>query len=326
LILLFTWSCKSDIDLTEDYKDIAIVYGILSQKDSVHYLRINKAFSGDNNAIEIAEYPDSSSYGSDIDVTIEEVTETGSSVIWHLDTITLSSKDTGTFYYPRQLFYTFNAILDPASTYNLHIKNKVNGNEVTAATRLIQDFIMTKPAPGVTIINFKKTLATQQRFEWLSAEYGKLHQLNVAFYFKETSSPGDTIIRKIEWPFTSVRSSSDDGGENLKVNYFNSDFYNICTERVPYSDAMKEEAVISRKPYHIDFVFTVITDDLCTYLDVNTPSSGVLLDKQAYSSNINNGLGVFSARYTKVFSYVFGTETQLYLWNLPGLKFVKPLG
>ncbi len=326
LVLLIAWSCKQDIDLTENYKDIPVVYGILSQNDTVLYLRVNKAYSGDNNAYIIAGNPDSSNYGSNIDVVIEEVNKAGGSRLMHLDTTTLFSKDSGTFYYPGQLLYAVKAIPDPASTYNLRIQNKVNGHEVTASTRLVQDFIMTKPAPGDTAINFRKTLATQQKFEWLSAEYGKLYQLIIAFYFKETSSPGDTIMRKIEWTFNSVRSSTNQGGENLSVNYYNSDFYYNCNLRVPYPDYLKEEAVISRKPDHIGFVFTVVAEDLCNYLDISNPPAGFLLDEPAFSANITNGLGVFSARYTKEFSFVIGKETQLYLWNMPNLKFLKPLG
>lgn len=325
-IILAGWACKQDFDLTGNYKDIPVVYGILSQNDTVLYIRVSKAYSGDNNAYLVAAYPDSSSYGSDLEVVIEEVNEAGSPKFMHLDTITLFSKDSGTFYYPRQLLYTINAILNPASTYNLFIHNKVNGNEVTASTQLVHDFIMKKPAPGDTAINFKKTLATQQKFEWVSAEYGKLYQLIIVFYFKETSSPGDTIIRKIEWPFNSVRSSTNYGGENLSVNYYTGDFYYNCNLRVPYTDKVKEEAVISRKPDHIGFMFTVIADDLCTYIDISNPLVGVLLDEPGFSANITNGLGVFSARYTKEFSYTIGKETQLYLWNMPNLKFLKPLG
>lgn len=326
LIIPFTWSCKQDFDLTEKYKDIPVVYGILSQNDTVQYIRVLRTYSGDNNPYLIAAYPDSSSYGNDIEVVIEEVNEAGGSKFMHLDTITLFNKDSGTFYSPRQLLYTVNATLNQASTYNLLIHNKVNGNEVTASTRLVHDFSLTKPSPEDTAINFRKTLATQQKFEWQSAEYGKLYKLIIEFYFKEIFAPGDTIFRKVEWPFNSIRSLTNNGGENLSVNYYNGDFYYNCNLRVPYADKVKEEAVISRKPDHISFVFTVVADDLCTYIDISNPPVGVLLDEPGFSANITNGLGVFSARYTKEYCFTIGKETQLYLWNMPNLKFLKPLG
>lgn len=72
LILLFN-ACKTDFDATSDYKEIAIVYGVLNQKDNVHYLRVNKAFLGQGNAVIYSQIPDSSSYGNDIEVFINEL-------------------------------------------------------------------------------------------------------------------------------------------------------------------------------------------------------------------------------------------------------------
>jgi len=50
LIFIFTIpcifvSCETGFNAIADYKEIAIVYGVLNQEDTIHYLRINKAFS-----------------------------------------------------------------------------------------------------------------------------------------------------------------------------------------------------------------------------------------------------------------------------------------
>jgi hypothetical protein len=324
LLMVFI-SCTTDFDVTADYKDITVVYGILSQNDTVHYIRINKAFLGEGNALEYAQNPDSSSYGGNIDATLEEVTETGTSNLMTLDTITLYDKDSGTFYYPDQLVYTVNAILNPKSTYNLNIRNRRNGNEVSSSTKLVQNFSITKPGSGTKSLNFKKATTSSQKFEWVSAVNGRLYQPVIIFYFKETSAPGDTIIRSVEWPLSSKKSTSLDGGDNMQVEYLNADFYNICNSKIPYSDASEEEAVLGRKADHIELIFTVVGDDLSTYLDVSEPSTGVLMEKPEYS-NITNGIGVFSARYKKTISYLLSTDTQLDMWNSTDLKFVKPLG
>ncbi len=322
---MFINSCTTDFDVTAEYKDITIVYGILSQNDTVHYIRINKAFLGEGNALEYAQNPDSSSYGANIDVTLEEVTEAGGSNMMTLDTITLSNRDSGTFYYPDNLVYTIKTALNPKSKYNLKIRNRKNGNEVTSSTKLVQNFSITKPTSGTKSLNFKKATTSSQKFEWISAVNGRLYQPVIIFYFKETSAPGDTILRSVEWPLSSKKSTSLDGGDNMQVDYLNAEFYNICNSKIPYSDASKEDAVLGRKADHLELIFTVAGDDLSTYLDVSEPSTGVLMEKPEYS-NITNGLGVFSARYRKIILYQLSTDTQLDLWNSTGLKFLKPLG
>jgi len=324
LILLLN-ACETDFNVTADYKDITVVYGILSQNDTVHYLRINKAFLGNGNALEYAQNPDSSSYGADIEVTLEEVMQNGAKSTLIFDTITLTDKDSGTFYYPNHLVYTAKGTLNPKSTYNLLISNKKNGNLVSSATPLVQDFSVTKPGSGTKTLNFKKATTTAQKFEWQSATNGRRYQPVLYFYYKETSSPGDTIIRAIEWPLGSKRSTSLDGGDNMSVEYLNADFYAMCNSQILYSDAAIEQAVNGRIADHVDLVFTVVSDDLSTYLDVSEPSTGVLMEKPEYS-NITNGIGIFSARYQKKLSYQLGKDTQMDLWNTADLKFIKPLG
>ncbi len=323
LVVLIFNACETDFDVTADYKDITVVYGIISQNDTIHTIRINKAFLGDGNALEYAQVPDSSTYGAGIAVTLEEQTMSGAVNIYSFDTITISGKDSGLFYYPNHLVYRTHCILNPKSKYSLKIRNKLSGNETSSSTGLVQDFSVTKPGSGTKSLNFKKATTTAQKFEWLSAVNGRLYQPAIHFYYKETSSPGDTIIRMMEWPFGKKRSTTLSGGDNMSVEYLNADFYNYCNTFIPYSDAAAEQAVIARKADHLELVFTVVADDLSTYLDVNEPATGVLMEKPDFT-NIVNGIGIFSARYQKYLTYQLAKETQMDLSTGTTLKFVKP--
>ena len=53
-------SCKEDIELVGSYKETAVIYALLDQSESIHFLKINRAFIGPGNALEIAKIPDSS--------------------------------------------------------------------------------------------------------------------------------------------------------------------------------------------------------------------------------------------------------------------------
>jgi hypothetical protein len=71
--LLALTGCEEDFEVAAPYKDITFVYGIMDKLDSVHYIRIQKAFLDENkNAIDMAKEADSSFY-KDITVHMQEV-------------------------------------------------------------------------------------------------------------------------------------------------------------------------------------------------------------------------------------------------------------
>ena len=64
-------SCDNSLDILDEYKETPIVYGLLNKNDTVHYVRIQKGFLGEGNALLMAQYADSIYYDtSEVDVTI----------------------------------------------------------------------------------------------------------------------------------------------------------------------------------------------------------------------------------------------------------------
>ena len=53
----------------------------------------------------------------------------------------------------------------------------------------------------------------------------------------------------------------------------------------------------SKQFLHLDLLMTVGTEDLQTYINVNKPFSGIVQERPVFS-NINNGIGLFSSRFT----------------------------
>ena len=66
---------------------------------------------------------------------------------------------------------------------------------------------------------------------------------------------------------------------------------------------------------------TVGTEDLDTYLKVNEPITGIVQQRPVFT-NINNGIGIFSSRYTFTLSQIDLTDfTKDYLINELDLNF-----
>src|SRR4051812_39354220 len=56
-------SCKEDFDVAAPYKNFTIAYGMLDATETVHYIRIQKAFMDqDKSALDMAAIADSSFY------------------------------------------------------------------------------------------------------------------------------------------------------------------------------------------------------------------------------------------------------------------------
>jgi hypothetical protein len=320
----FFVSCETDFNVVASYKEVAIVYGLLNQNDTVHYLRINKAFLGDGNALTYAQVADSSSFGTDIDVVLVETPVSGPEREIVFDTVTLHNKEAGDFYYPDQLFYFAKTKLSENNTYKLLITNKKTGYVVSSQTNLIHNFGITKPLSGSTSISFKRSNTSKNRFIWQNAINGKRYQFKVYFNYKELGIKGDTTYKKVLWLFPEQVSESIDGDFTLEAVYVNEDFFTVCETKIAYTDQATEDAVIKRFASTIDLEVAVVGDEFNTYLEANGPSTGVLMEKPTYS-NISNGLGLFSSKYEiKRAPLNLGAETVLDLNAIEGLKFAKP--
>jgi hypothetical protein len=321
-------SCETDFDVIADYKEVAIVYGLLNQNDTIHYLRINKAFLGEGNALTYAQVADSSSFGADIKVVLTETTPGGSKRDIVFDTVTLHSKEPGDFYSPDQLFYFSKAKLSENNTYALTITNKKTSYVATSQTLMIHNFEITQPLyrppplPPVTL-SFRRASTSVQRFAWKNAVNGKRYQFRLYFSYNEIGAKGDTTHCKVEWVFPVVNSETTTGTGESFVNYYNEDFFVLCETKIPYSEQAKEDAVLKRIASVCDLEVTAVGDEFTTYLDANAPSTGLLIEKPNYT-NITNGVGLFSCRYQIHRLMNLSPETILDLSTTTDLKFVKP--
>jgi hypothetical protein len=74
LVLLatcFFTSCKNDVEINGEWKDISVVFGLLNQSDTAHYVRISKAFLGEGDALVFAQQFDSLYYRPELlEVTV----------------------------------------------------------------------------------------------------------------------------------------------------------------------------------------------------------------------------------------------------------------
>jgi len=304
-LLIFTWSCEEDFDINAPYQDITVVVGLLDPGEDTIFLKINKAFLGDGNVLEMAKIEDSSIYVNGLQASIEEW-ENGSFIkSYQLDTITFN-KEEGLFYNPYQIIYY--TPYQPVTSREYRLKVEVNNREITGVTSLVNDFSINKPSAGSQFIQFRK--GTDGEIDWTSAKNGKRYEVVIRIKYKEVlfDSP-DTIYKYVDWGMGTKKSVNDKGGEDLKIKYSNNGFYTFIADQIPYKqDPDLEANVKERYTIDVDFIIAVAAVDLNTYMEVNEPSNSIVQERPEYT-NITSGIGIFSSRFRNMRTKKIHPET-----------------
>ena len=111
-LIVFSFnSCKEEIELIGNFEETAVVYGLLDQSESIHMIKITRAFIGPGNAIEIAAIADSSYFQSVTGTVTEYNGNIPTGRIFTLtDTMIMDKDENGIFYGPEQKMYYFTSI------------------------------------------------------------------------------------------------------------------------------------------------------------------------------------------------------------------------
>lgn len=322
-LLAFASSCKKDFSVNADWKDITVVYGLLSQNDSgnMHYLKITKAFLGPGNALAYAKISDSSNYKpADLSVDINEFNEYGQftrSITFRDTTITTKDTLNAIFYGPDQIVYKATAVLNDKYTYKLKIHNNKTGSDITSQTKLISStpsstsFSIQKPDPFALNENAVFISGTNSEVDWTTGKEGRRYQLVIRFHYTNNKN-GVFTQDSLDWlVFSDELSKTIKGGEPVQKFISGSAFFSVVGAKIPV------DPDIRRIAGKVDYIFSVASEDLTTYMAVTEPSTSIVQYRPPYT-NITNGIGLFSSRYiTGVYGRKLGDNTKEELKNNP---------
>ncbi|MEI6487786.1 MAG: DUF4249 family protein [Bacteroidota bacterium] len=293
--------CSTALDVTGDYKETMVVYGLLDQSQPKQYIKINKAFLGQGNSLSYAQIKDSSQYVHALTVKLKRVSDGTEYSLLPDNSI---PKDPGVFYSPDQAnaIYSFDSeaahALYVASDYKLTVTNSITGQQVSAQTSLISSIgSFTSPVasssatPVFSFINGFDNFRFYVR--WNSAKNAKVYQLAIRFNYRDSTITGNDTLH-LDWLFPSQTTQSIAGGEAMEVDFLGQDYLKFIGNQL--SNSSKQ--VIDRKALKTDLMLTAGAEDLNTYIQVNAPSTGIVQERPNFT-NITNGLGIFSARYNE---------------------------
>ena len=308
--IIFT-SCDTDFDVNAEWEEVTVVYGLLDAGDEMktQQIKISKAFLGKMDALQMAQFADSINFDQgELAVKVIKVKNNGIR-----DTITLDEVPTlrndGVFN-DSIIVYTFenNNFLNSNFEYELLIKNNITGNEVSSATNIISGFNFDMGAgfpfgfietwiPGnPSATKFSSTVVTWGN----STDNGVQYQIELIFNYNENDIAKNLIYTSSVLEETNI------------FEFEGEKFFNFL------KNELVKDPLIERKFLSIDLIMTVGSENLKTYRVINEEITGIVQERPQFT-NINNGIGLFSARFTKnKENFQLANRTIQYLTSIDG--------
>ena len=289
-------SCKEEIELTGDFEETAVVFGLLDQSESIHMIKITRAFIGPGNAIEIAAIADSSYFQSVTGTVTEYINNIPSGRIFTLtDTMILNKDENGIFYGPEQKMYYFetatNTPLLGAAEYQLDLDINNGEFQVSSRTEMVDNItenITSQNSPFGFIQSDGDLTST-----FISINTGNSYQINAKLKIDFTEWVGTVATQKsFIWQ---LGESQTIPGEDISFTAGGETFYNLIKDRVTNDPAITKRT--------LDGITTIVTggaQDFFNFILVNEPSSTLAQSKPTFTNlTATNGhpvVGIFSAR------------------------------
>jgi len=312
--------CETDIDIIAPQKDVTIVYGILEETKTRHYIRINKAFIGEESASVLAATQGVNEYSdNELQAVVIEYLNGEERNRWPLSSEYISSKEDGLFFSDSNKVYYFDADLRISSdqntfVYRLECTINVEGEEtkvVSAETEVIGGGIVpiTLEKP-----RFKSNSEERLELEFIdrgSADYRQALDVQWSrpaggvgfttyyrFYYTEVdintlSRSRDSLLFAIGSKRISTKEAENSGSIDFSMNP--EEFYiRMKTEFDDYN--FDNPSFYRYASDTLEFFLEISDNTLSTYIEVNQPSTEISQERPEFT-NVTNGIGVFASRY-----------------------------
>lgn len=330
-------ACSTKVDLYADYKDIAVIYGLVDINADTNYLRISKAFCGSNdnpiNAYEVALISDSSNYPEKLDAYIIEFQRTlgqqyqATGRQMPLDTLSIHNKEQGLFYAPDQVLYYTTEKFFPSENGNRYkyqlVIVKPNGDTLKAETTPVGGNVSLLG----TLANFQsRPSEATNKLSFRSSPEAQLYDIKMQFNYREQHT-GQAMTRKhVSWSYGAKTLEGYDKVPGTEDVYFME--YSVNTLFNYLSTAIGSDTIWDANHpnvvRHIDnFVITLSVGGHELYesfLMNSVLNNG--LTTNAFSNIEGEGIGLFSSRtnIVKTMGLTSSTLTDLFGMEAWGFK------
>ena len=320
---LFFTACNKNFKVGADYKDVTVVYALLSKSDTFNYIKITKGYFDETQDNLLLGQNADSIYYNNLEVKMEELSNGTVVKTTLLNRVDLNlegiDKDSGIFAKSPNYAYKFHEQLNSDRRYRLKVKNISTGKEIEGETDVINSngIVFQKPYINTQQLNFGIPFENYT-FAWGSPANAVFFDVVLRFWYEEfNTNTLQTVHKYKDLPLvTNVVNNGAGGGSTVMTN---SDFYRILNSElgVPFS-------YISRRVDTPDLIILAGGQVLKTYIDAPTAQGGITYDQiKPNYTNLKGEevLGIMSTRgirmmqeipfnKTTVDSIIYGSLTK----------------
>ncbi|HFB99849.1 MAG TPA: DUF4249 family protein [Phaeodactylibacter sp.] len=310
---LFYPSCSNDIDLTAEWKDIPIVYGLISKNDTASYIRIQKAFlDNSTSALEIAQNPDSLYYDQ-LSVKIKGLENSTSYDLYRVDGNAEGYVREGGIFadspnYLYKLKLPAGESLAGGKTYELEINRGDHQPLVTATTTIVSDIEIRKPDTDPSTANPINWVQSGLKVSWRAARDAHIFDLTVFLNIeeKDASNPNNDRVLTLDWKLDENRPAElTNSGVNMNTRLTKLDLFQYLNSH------LEQNPNINRKVLSIDILVAAGGEALSEYISVGNANTGITSTQVIPTyTNLSEGFGIFSSKTTALQKgYLLHSET-----------------
>jgi len=311
-LLISLISCDDSIDVLADYEDIPVVYCLLNQNDTIHYVKVNKAFLGEASAASMAQVADSLFYDN-VEVWIN--VSTNGQVVRRLDFTAVDTipKPDGYFTNERNTIYVWVGEITPKSTSGISYDYELRVN-------IASENIYCKSADPIGLVDNVQILEPtvnrqismthydngKVNAEYRTGENASLYQMIFRFYYIEVDlETNDTI-----WDLDPIQINLSGDvyttpNQEIKKEFTVQQFYQLVSDNISVKAGVQR---LVRHPESVEFILYSADQNYKVYSEVSAPSSGIVQEKPFWTnieSDSGYAAGLFAARYeTRVINRV----------------------
>lgn len=296
LLGFFALACNdNEVDLTSDFKDIPVVYGLLDASEDSNWVRINKAFLGDGNALVFAQIADSLNYPN-LQVALLKINKSTNQIVDSLalqKTTNAIPKDTGIFASNSNVLYLTTSPIDKNFKYTLVIYNPDNQKRTEATTNIASSSVFNYPnSPSVALNWEPNTNNKLVKFEWScnTSSTTQAYQFELSFIYDEfpLSNPSARVRKSFTNRYAMI-PNSECQSNLIRLPITKEEFYSSVANN------LTKDQTLGREFIQIDISVYGAAKEFYDYLVINKPSASVVPRATDYT-NIPEGKGIFSSR------------------------------
>lgn len=325
LVSLFFVRCSNKLDILAPYKEGVAVYGLINQNDTVQYIRVQRIFLGEGNALVMAQNEDScyfkpgeltvklQRFSNGNQVSVDNPGTANKEIVLTEAYVPLQS---GAFNTNQLIYKTTHKLYDSLGSvggckYRLVIHNNKNGKDFSSSDiSLIGNFktgLIYAPSPDNSILtnNPPPGVPTPQIYLVPNSTSGSPGSVNclykaplnasvcglyVRFHYTEYPNAGGAGVSKYVDINEGIQYCvAPDGTDKIDLSFTGDGMISSLVSAIPDNGGIDHRTADS-----IHFILNAAGYDVSLYNQVNS-STSLSQSKPTYS-NINGGVGIFSAR------------------------------